>query len=356
MCINKDNYELYFLDYLEGKLDDGMLHQLMQFIEDNPDLAAELEGLENVSLEPEPFSSSLNKDTLKKIITPVEDINEESIDEKLTAFLEGDMLENERDSLEKFLQLNPSFQYDLELFQSTVSKPEESTIFPIKDKLRHRKALVLINLRYVITAAAAIIILLLGWRFLLLDKQEVQDENLLVLNPTIPKRTEIVSPMQSIQITGIMQSSTNQIIRPGINPLKTIASTYPITMEEMAINEINTDNVSSIVADAGPITIEFFAHANEAGGDKSSRGLLGRIFRNYSNKAKGAQDILSRNPEKKERNLSFWDIADIGVKGYNTIADREVELEVVRDKTGAPKEYSFSENERVLLSRDFNKQ
>ena len=49
MNIGRDNYESYFMDYLDGKLDTVQVEVLMSFLEFNPDLKQELEGLENVS-------------------------------------------------------------------------------------------------------------------------------------------------------------------------------------------------------------------------------------------------------------------------------------------------------------------
>jgi hypothetical protein len=43
MSINKQNYEAYFLDYIEGCLDDSATLEMMAFIRNNPELKEELE-------------------------------------------------------------------------------------------------------------------------------------------------------------------------------------------------------------------------------------------------------------------------------------------------------------------------
>jgi hypothetical protein len=58
--ITRHNYESFFLDYLEGELSDELKMELEVFLAENPDLAAELEDFESVSLKPEATSSTWN--------------------------------------------------------------------------------------------------------------------------------------------------------------------------------------------------------------------------------------------------------------------------------------------------------
>jgi len=53
MKINRENYELYFVDYLDGNLSDYEIRMLEDFLLINPDLRTELEGTEKISLSPE---------------------------------------------------------------------------------------------------------------------------------------------------------------------------------------------------------------------------------------------------------------------------------------------------------------
>jgi hypothetical protein len=51
--INRNNYESYFLDFLEGTLEEPLKAELMDFLKKNPDLAKELDEFEMVRLSPE---------------------------------------------------------------------------------------------------------------------------------------------------------------------------------------------------------------------------------------------------------------------------------------------------------------
>jgi anti-sigma-K factor RskA len=357
MIINRDNYELYFLDHLEGRLDEKLRLQLRQFMEENPDLAAELKGMEKIRLNPDQDIPPIKKEILKKKVVPVNSINENNIDEKLIASVEGDLAEDESRSLKKFLQLNPSYQYDQKLFQATVSEPDTRIIFQAKEQLKHRKLVLMMNRWYIAaSAAAAIILLLLGWRFLYFDKSQPDIyENDIVRITHEEVINNNISRLERKEATEIVHVIETNLLNPDITPLILIAKDPPVTMGIMAAGEVLSE-ATNPSPEFRAISAELLASTAPSSAESSSPRLLGKILHNYSKKVRERQEMVRANPSKQERNISFWDIADLGIKGYNTIADREVELEVIRDKTGAAVEYSFSENDRVLLSRDLNPQ
>lgn len=50
MMITRENYEAYFLDYLEGNLDQSLLSEFHRFLDENPDLQEELEMVSDFQL------------------------------------------------------------------------------------------------------------------------------------------------------------------------------------------------------------------------------------------------------------------------------------------------------------------
>jgi hypothetical protein len=70
MRISMNNYESYFLDYLDGNLDPELVPEFIAFLAQNPGLADELyetESCENISFKPETLIFE-GKDRLKKNI------------------------------------------------------------------------------------------------------------------------------------------------------------------------------------------------------------------------------------------------------------------------------------------------
>ena len=53
MKITRDNYELYFLDYIEGNLDDNLVDIFIEFLQENPDLKEELQLAGSINIKPE---------------------------------------------------------------------------------------------------------------------------------------------------------------------------------------------------------------------------------------------------------------------------------------------------------------
>ncbi|RCW32025.1 hypothetical protein [Marinilabilia salmonicolor] len=53
MNISRDNYEVWFIDYLDGNLDREALAKLQEFLQANPDLEKELKDFSEVSLSPD---------------------------------------------------------------------------------------------------------------------------------------------------------------------------------------------------------------------------------------------------------------------------------------------------------------
>ena len=66
MDINRENYESWFLDYVEGSLSAGQISQVHQFIEQNPDLERELLSWQETVIQPDLTMVYHDKEDLKK--------------------------------------------------------------------------------------------------------------------------------------------------------------------------------------------------------------------------------------------------------------------------------------------------
>ena len=52
MEINRNNYEVWLTDFMDGKLSATRTEELMSFLDQNPNLKEEFEGLETIILKP----------------------------------------------------------------------------------------------------------------------------------------------------------------------------------------------------------------------------------------------------------------------------------------------------------------
>ncbi|KXK46137.1 MAG: hypothetical protein UZ10_BCD003001461 [Bacteroidetes bacterium OLB10] len=63
--INRENYEIWFIDYFDGKLSPEQTAELLLFLEENGDLKLEFDSFSNITL-PEQDVKFENKMSLKK--------------------------------------------------------------------------------------------------------------------------------------------------------------------------------------------------------------------------------------------------------------------------------------------------
>lgn len=152
MKINRDNYEPFFLDYLEGNLKEEMIDQFLDFLELNPDLKSELQLLDSISLKEEEIVFS-GKDRLYKSVAD----EKAALENKFIALLEGDLNENNQKLFGDYIASQPELQKEYRQFAKTRLIPDLQVHFPDKQKLR-RKSPSTIFMNWAARAAAVIVV------------------------------------------------------------------------------------------------------------------------------------------------------------------------------------------------------
>ena len=135
MEINRNNYEVFLIDYLDGNLSPEMVAELLLFLENNHDLKEEFDGMEIVSVSDDETISFDFKDSLKK---PIEEklINKDNYEEFFIASLEGDLSKIEKRELVNFLINNSELSKEFKLFKQTFLEPETEVQFSEKSLLK----------------------------------------------------------------------------------------------------------------------------------------------------------------------------------------------------------------------------
>lgn len=156
--INKHNYEAYFLDYLEGNLSAEEKHDLLLFLEANPELKVALDlNLEEVSLKA-PDAIFDSKAKLK-----VEDdslLNLNTAETWMLESVEGNLSASKQQELEDFIRKH-QLEKTYTAYRSTVLKPDLTEVFGANEKLKVGTGLV-IPLYARVAAIAAVAVLLIG--------------------------------------------------------------------------------------------------------------------------------------------------------------------------------------------------
>lgn len=154
MKITRDNYESFFIDYMEGNLPESSIDQFLDFLNQNPDLKEELHLFEEVNL---PLESVVFQE--KKHLYKSSADEKRRLENIAIAYLEGDWDADENKTVEAYLSSNPEFKREYDLFAKTQLRPDFRIKYPEKQKL-YRKSGASVAMKWVARAAAVI---LLAW-------------------------------------------------------------------------------------------------------------------------------------------------------------------------------------------------
>lgn len=157
MNINRSNYEIYFLDYLDGNLPDSQVDDFLDFLANNPDLNEELKAVSSIQVPVDERAFPNKKALLKKEIT-----EDSSFDYRAVAFMENDLGEEDKLAFVKELTSDSKKEQQFDLFLKTQLKPDNSIQFNDKKSLFKRPARKVVLL-WGSRVAAALVLLFAVW-------------------------------------------------------------------------------------------------------------------------------------------------------------------------------------------------
>ncbi|MBN2175878.1 MAG: hypothetical protein JW731_17240 [Bacteroidales bacterium] len=327
MKINRENYEAYFLDYLEKNLPPELVAELMVFLEQNPDLKSELESFDNIRLEPEEAVRFEGKKVLlKKYLKRTENISVENYEEMMVARLEGDLSSEQNEELNEFLAKNPAVKLEYNLLKHTFLIPLEIQ-FQDKESLKKKGIWVSYRKPIIFTLSAAASILLFLGLFFTFNRT---DQNRIASGSY---RFEIQKMNRhgfdgfaneiSYRKAKTESSTANQfaiaLLETGKEEMKRVEAPEMLVAKNIKSLE-NTQEISGFYISTKSLTNEAIAFATEPVEQEGS--FFGRFISGFAGK------IL---PERDQGKKSFLEVT---VEGYNFLADRDVEVEKEMDKNG----------------------
>ncbi len=162
MNLDRNNYEEFFLLYVDNELTDMEKREVETFCIENTDLREELAMLQASKIQPETSLFFEDKYGLLKRTT------ENSIDpageseELFLLYIDQELDEAGRKSVEKITAMDPSLEKDLQILQQTLLEPDHSVVFKGKEILFRKKE----TRRFVMLprlAAAALLLFVAGY-------------------------------------------------------------------------------------------------------------------------------------------------------------------------------------------------
>ena len=162
MNLNRDNYEEFFLLYVDNELPETGRKAVEAFLRKNPDLEGELILLQGTKMKPENAIFFVDKEILLKHEESDEFINENNFQEKFMLYVDDELTTEKRKLVEEFAARESFFQKELMLFQLACIEPDKNIFFEGKEILTRSGKKVRL-LPWIGSAAAAVLIIFAGY-------------------------------------------------------------------------------------------------------------------------------------------------------------------------------------------------
>ncbi|AEW02890.1 hypothetical protein A4D02_02565 [Niastella koreensis] len=198
VVITRDNYEVFFVMYIDDELNAIEREAVDQFVQQNPDLEEELVMLHQSVLRPDDSIVFEQKENLFR--HSKDTINEENCEEYFVLYGDDELTNEEKDKVEQFVYKHPQYQADFELIQQVKLVPDNSLSFPDKTYLYRTEeddARVIAFPWWRFAAAAVTLLIIGGGAFYLSTHFNAGKGGIVVAKPTKPVKVILPAPLNS---------------------------------------------------------------------------------------------------------------------------------------------------------------
>jgi hypothetical protein len=165
MKLTRNNYEEYFILYMDNELDSDQRREVELFVQKNPDLKEELELLQQFKLSPDTSVVFRDKEELMSTAVAgtvsMQQIDLSNYEEWLVLYMDNELNPAQRKTVESFIASEPLVKNEWDLLQSTRLQPEE-IVFPNRSSLYRTTKKVRPMLITLWRVAAAVLLILLA--------------------------------------------------------------------------------------------------------------------------------------------------------------------------------------------------
>ncbi|MBN2215704.1 MAG: hypothetical protein JW723_15855 [Bacteroidales bacterium] len=347
MDINRNNYEVYVIDYFDGMLDPVQTAEMMYFLSLNPDLEQEFNAFENLRLSESKLKFS-NKENLKKKYSDFPAVTESNFDEFCVAEIEGDLDKKSGNRLYEYLKKNPGKKRDFEQYQKTLLKPDESVVFPGLNKLKKHKTIPFIsarNIYYSGVAAAVILVVMLTFIFrrnpepdLISGSMPARKEAAKTVESIAPQSKDVTPIEEKTSIKEVSTVRTNVIKESYMKPLQ---ENHVDADEKNTVLSAQVNKTEEINAKIKPILVRKIDNIP----DRSDLALLEKKPRISSDAETQVQPektlaefikekFMATEIYKSGENLNVWNLAQASLKGINYLTESDIQISRNLDNNG----------------------
>lgn len=247
--ITRDNYEEFFVMYVDNELPLSDRLAVEDFVRLNPDLEEELVMLQQSVLRPDERIVFGQKESLLKNTSAQQPINENNYEEYFVLYGDDELTNEEKEKVEQFVYKYPQHQEAFELIQQVKLVPDKTLTFPHKAWLYRteedeNKVIAFPWWRF---AAAAIVLITIGGLGWYLSVQDPKQGD--TIAETQPK-TEKSNPLKPAVKNNIDTGEANPDHSVATAENKTGIQTIPGTpvksitpkQQQLAVNSTNKKN------------------------------------------------------------------------------------------------------------------
>lgn len=352
--LDRNNYEVWFIDYLDGQLAPEQVEVLQDFLRQNPDLQQELSGIGEFRLEAG-SETDLDKSTLFKAPSDIPGMK--SSDQLCIARMENDLSHDESNRFDARLKEDKSLEADYKAFLATRLDPSDDIAYPYKQELRKKVTLFPWWLTTTLSTAAIVVLAIILWPESHSDltppiartenpepvnkgansagqtpeKTEIQQKPLLAQAATVQKERRTASPeMEAVSEHSSKGGKSGTADRQFV-PMNRL--TRRMNPDGRGIPDPHHMRV--LYASNQPVVYPEYSQTDE------TLTIPQYALRMFRERVLGQDRSLVRSTR-----FSLWEVAGAGVEKINDLAGTRMKLEREYDDQGSVQSVSF--NSRLL--------
>ncbi|NPA44269.1 MAG: hypothetical protein GXO49_01925 [Chlorobi bacterium] len=301
--INIHNYELFFLDYIEGNLSKSQIDDLNKFLAEHPELKDELNGFEDIKLLPEHIEYKHKDKLIKQTQSQLFDIT--NFEYLAVAELEKDITKEEKDELNSLIKKDEELKNSLHIFKNTKLKANNNITFNKKDKLI--KSIIPIYIKRSSYAVAAILIMF----FILNQGIFIEKENNTV-------------QLASIKNTTVQKSIKENTIKKKQEKLNTENKKQRFSISHNQTNKLTNNKIFAFDDNESQKNVDIYKELNVTIPDLKTETLI--FEKNNTDLQPTFTDLAYYKPKTNNEKSKLWEYAETGVKIWKMVSSSDLEM------------------------------
>ena len=342
---DRSNYEIWFIELLDGNLNKDQVEVLKVFLEENPDLQEEFNDLAQISLEPSNHVFTRKKDLFKTAIS----YTESQFENLCIACLENDLTPGQRVELNEIIDHDESKRKQYELYQKLKLKPLTVSFKRKRTVKKITEGQKIVRWSFAVLSAAATIAILILLNLLvpsslkqepLQTLQSISADTLLIeLRTPFFAEEPVISAVHNVDgsgnadITAETRAAESGTLLAENNDIVTSQDIPRPEAPGFVITKIPDDIISDYELSANDL-MAFNPDLNLP--LKDERNNEGKVL------AKFFHEKIMKDTAAVNKPVESFDIARAGITGLNKLLGWDMSLQKNTGENGEIKSYYFS--------------